>query len=147
VQRSDLFGLSQDSGLTEEDEVHCPKSVYFFDTPVDTHDSVLETGGERSSGRVGAVEFDGPSHFLASRPSRAPIAAALLKPRSVAEATASGAAGPRCRPRALLGVGQVQEDRREGAASWLIAGPLLSGCFMRQLLLRTHSRENILLFS
>jgi hypothetical protein len=45
---------------------------------VHVHDSALETGGEKSSGRVWAVEFDGPSHFLASG---APTGATLLKRR------------------------------------------------------------------
>ena len=42
------------------------------------HDSALETGGVRSSGRVWAVEVDGPSHFLASG---ALTGATLLKRR------------------------------------------------------------------
>jgi hypothetical protein len=68
-------------GLSVEDEVRCPKSGYSIDMrAVDSgaHDSALETGGERSSGRVWAVEFDGPSHFLASG---APTGATLLKRR------------------------------------------------------------------
>ena len=46
-------------------------------------DSTLAVGGERSSGGgTWAVEFDGPSHFLASpSPSRAPTGATLLKRR------------------------------------------------------------------
>ena len=54
-------------GLLVEDEVRCPKSGYSIDMrAVDSgaHDSALETGGERSSGRVWAVEFDGPSQSL-----------------------------------------------------------------------------------
>ena len=53
-------------GLSVEDEDHCPKSGYSIDMLVHVHESALETGGERSSGRAWAVEFDGPSHFLAS---------------------------------------------------------------------------------
>jgi hypothetical protein len=49
-------------GLSVEDEVRCPKSGYSIDMLA--HDSALETGGERSSGRVWAVEFDGPSQSL-----------------------------------------------------------------------------------
>jgi hypothetical protein len=57
-------------GLSVEDEVRCPKSGYSIDMRV--HDSALEIGGER------AVEFDGPSHFLATG---APTGATLLKRR------------------------------------------------------------------
>jgi len=64
-------------GMSVEDEVRCPKSGYSIDMIV-AHDSTLETGGVRSSGRVWAVEFDGPSHFLTSR---APTGATLLKRR------------------------------------------------------------------
>jgi hypothetical protein len=72
-------------GLSVEDEVRCPKSGYSIDMrAVDSgaHDSALETGGERSSGRVWAVEFDGPSHFLASG---APTGATLLKRRHLTQ--------------------------------------------------------------
>ena len=65
-------------GLSVEDEDHCPKSGYSIDMLVHVHESALETGGERSSGRALAVEFDGPSHFLASG---APTGATLLKRR------------------------------------------------------------------
>ena len=65
-------------GLSVEDEDHCPKSGYSIDMLVHVHESALETGGERSSGRAWAVEFDGPSHFLASG---APTGATLLKRR------------------------------------------------------------------
>jgi hypothetical protein len=62
-------------GLSVEDEVRCPKSGYSIDMRV--HDSTLEIGGERSiRGGLWAVEFDGPSHFLASG---APTGATLLK--------------------------------------------------------------------
>jgi hypothetical protein len=67
----------RDMGLSVQDEVRCPKSGYSIDMIV-AHDSALETGGVRSSGRVWAVEFDGPSHFLTSR---APTGATLLKRR------------------------------------------------------------------
>jgi hypothetical protein len=60
-------------GLSVEDEVRCPKSGYSIDMKV-MHDSALETGG----GSVWAVEFDGPSHFLANG---APTGATLLKRR------------------------------------------------------------------
>jgi hypothetical protein len=64
-------------GLSVEDEVRCPRSGYSIDMLV--HDSALEIGGERSSrGGSWAVEFDGPSHFLASG---APTGATLLKRR------------------------------------------------------------------
>jgi hypothetical protein len=66
-------------GLSVKDEVRCPKSGYSIDMLV--HDSTLEIGGERSSkGGSWAVEFDGPSHFLASR---APTGATLLKRRDL----------------------------------------------------------------
>ena len=67
-------------GLSVEDEVHCPKSGYSIDMLVSSvHSSALEIGGERSSkGGSWAVEFDGPSHFLASG---APTSATLLKRR------------------------------------------------------------------
>jgi len=65
-------------GLSVEDEVRCPKSGYSIDMLVHAHDSAPESGGERSSGRVWALEFDGPSHFLASG---APTGATLLKRR------------------------------------------------------------------
>jgi len=62
-------------GLSVEDEVRCPKSGYSIDMIV--HGSTLEIGGERSiGGGLWAVEFDGPSHFLASG---APTGATLLK--------------------------------------------------------------------
>jgi len=64
-------------GLSVEDEARCPKSGYSIDMLVHVHDSFL--GGERSSRGVAlAVEFDGPSHFLASG---APTGATLLKRR------------------------------------------------------------------
>jgi hypothetical protein len=101
----------RDMGLSVEDEVRCPKSGYSFDMLVHAHDSALETGGEGSSGRVWAVEraFALPCKRGADR-------------CHLAEATASGAAGPRSRQRALLGVGQVQGGRREGAVSEVQAG-------------------------
>ena len=88
----------RDMGLSVEDEDHCPKSGYSIDMLVHVHESALETGGERSSGRAWAVEFDGPSHFLASG---APTGATLLKDGiwscramlSSARPTRSGAAG------------------------------------------------------
>jgi hypothetical protein len=62
-------------GLSVEDEARCPKSGYSIDMLVHVHDSSL--GEERSSrGGAWAVEFDGPSHFLASG---APTGAPLLK--------------------------------------------------------------------
>jgi hypothetical protein len=67
-------------GLSVEDEFRCPRSGYSIDMLV--HDSALEIGGERSSrGGSWAVEFDGPSHFLASG---APTGATLLKRRHLA---------------------------------------------------------------
>jgi hypothetical protein len=68
----------RDMGLSVEDEARCPKSGYSIDMNVHVHDSALETGGERRSGRTWALEFDGPSHFL---PSGAPTGATLLKRR------------------------------------------------------------------
>jgi len=60
-------------GLSVEDEVRCPKSGHSIDM------IIKEKPGERNSrGKVWAVEFDGPSHFLASR---APTGATLLKRR------------------------------------------------------------------
>jgi hypothetical protein len=66
----------RDMGLSVEDEVRCQKSGNTIDMLGHAHDSAVETGGERSSGRVWAV--DGPSHFLASG---APTGATLLKRR------------------------------------------------------------------
>jgi hypothetical protein len=67
----------RDMGLSVEVEARCPKSGYSIDMLVHVHDSA-QTGGERSSGRTWALEFDGPSHFLASG---APTGATLLKRR------------------------------------------------------------------
>ena len=68
-------------GLSVEDEARCPKSGYSIDMLV--HHSAPAVGGERSCGGEGwAVEFDGPSHFLASS-SRAPTGATLLKRRQL----------------------------------------------------------------
>ena len=64
-------------GLSVEDEARCPKSGYSIDMLV--HHSAPAVGGEESSKGGGwAVEFDGPSHFLASG---APSGATLLKRR------------------------------------------------------------------
>ena len=64
-------------GLSVEDEARCSKSGYSIDMLV--HRSAPAVGGERRSGGRGwAVEFDGPSHFLASG---APSGATLLKRR------------------------------------------------------------------
>jgi hypothetical protein len=64
-------------GLSVKDEDRCPKSGYSIDMII--HDSTLGIGGERSSGRgAWVLEFDGPSHFLASR---TPTGATLLKRR------------------------------------------------------------------
>jgi hypothetical protein len=58
-------------GLSVEDEVRCPKSGYSMDMIV--HD-IKEKAGERNSrGKVWAVEFDGPWHFLAARRQRVPL--------------------------------------------------------------------------
>jgi len=51
-------------GLSVQDEARCPKSGYSIQMLVHAHDSALETGRERRSGRVGAVEFDGPGPLL-----------------------------------------------------------------------------------
>ena len=64
-------------GLSVQDEARCPKSGYSIDMLV--HHSAPAVGGEESSKGGGwAVEFDGPSHFLASG---APSGATLLKRR------------------------------------------------------------------
>ena len=70
-------------GLSVKDEVRCPKSGYSIDMIV-VHDSGRGIGGERSSstGTSWAVEFDGPSHFLANR---APTGGTLLKRRHLTE--------------------------------------------------------------
>jgi hypothetical protein len=60
-------------GLSVQDEVRCPKSGYSMDMLV--CESALGMGGR---GGAWAVEFDGPSHFLASG---APTGATLLKRR------------------------------------------------------------------
>jgi len=66
-------------GFSVEDEVRCPKSGYSIDLLAIVHDSVLGMGGERiSGGGAWAVEFHGPSHFLASGD---PTGATLLKRR------------------------------------------------------------------
>jgi len=63
-------------GLSVEDEVRCPKSGCSIDM------IIKEKPSERNSrGKEWAVEFDGPSHFLASR---APTGATLLKRRHLA---------------------------------------------------------------
>ena len=108
-------------GLSEEDEVRCPKSGYSMDMLVYAHDSALETGGKRSSGRVWVVDFDGHSHFLASG---APKGATLLKRRHL-----------ELLGHALVSVPYWEWDRCKGAgepallsdlrASWLSAGTLL----------------------
>ena len=68
-------------GLSVQDEARCPTSGYSIDVLV--RDSTLAMGGERSGGGgTWAVEFDGPSHFLASS-SRAPTGATLLKRRQL----------------------------------------------------------------
>jgi len=87
-------------GMSVEDEVRCPKSGYSIDMIV-VHDRALETGGERSSGRVWAVEFDGPLHFLASG---APTGATLLKRRHL-----------RLLGHALVSVPYLEWDRCKGA--------------------------------
>jgi len=64
-------------GMSVQEEVRCPKSGYSMDMLV--YESAPGMGGERSSrGGAWAVEFDGPSHFLASG---APTGATLLKRR------------------------------------------------------------------
>ena len=68
----------RDMGLSVEDEVRCPKSGYSIDMLVHAHDSTLETGGNRSSGWLWAVEFDGRLNSLASW---APTGATLLNRR------------------------------------------------------------------
>ena len=60
-----------------EVEARCSTSGYSIDMLV--HDSAVAMGGERSNGGgKWTVEYDGPSHFLASR---APTGATLLKRR------------------------------------------------------------------
>ena len=63
-------------GLCVEDEFHCPESGYSIDMMVQD----MRVGGNSTSGSgVGsrwAVEFDGPTHFLACR---APTGATLIK--------------------------------------------------------------------
>ena len=68
-------------GMSVEDEVRCPKSGYSIDMILHrhVHDSGRGMGGERNNSKgTWAVEFDGPSHFLASG---APTGATLLKRR------------------------------------------------------------------
>jgi hypothetical protein len=66
-------------GLTVEDEARCLRSGYSIDMLVHVHDSGRGMGGERNNSKgTWAVEFDGPSHFLASG---APTGATLLKRR------------------------------------------------------------------
>ena len=66
-------------GLTVEDEARCPRSGYSIDMLVHVQDSGRGMGGERNNSKgTWAVEFDGPSHFLASG---APTGATLLKRR------------------------------------------------------------------
>ena len=60
-------------GLSVEDEVRCPKSGYSIDMVTHVRD-IKEKAGERNSrGKVWAVEFDGPWHFLAARRQRVPL--------------------------------------------------------------------------
>ena len=64
-------------GLTVEDEARCLSSGYSIDMLV--HDSGRGMGGEKNNSKgTWSVEFDGPSHFLASG---APTGATLLKRR------------------------------------------------------------------
>ena len=66
-------------GLIVEDEARCLRSGYSIDMLVHVHDSGRGMGGERNNSKgTWAVEFDGPSHFLASG---APTGATLLKRR------------------------------------------------------------------
>jgi hypothetical protein len=66
-------------GQSVEDEARCPKSGYSIDMLVHVHEAPWEGRGAAGRG-AWAVEFDGPSHFLASR---APTGATLLKRRQL----------------------------------------------------------------
>ena len=64
-------------GLSVEDEFRCPKSGYSIDMRVQDMSS-QGTGTSDDFGVGWAIEFDGPSHFLACR---SPTGATLMKRR------------------------------------------------------------------
>ena len=62
--------------LSVEDEFRCPKSGYSIDMRV--HDMRVNAKSSTEAAEGWAVEFDGPSHFLACR---SPVGATLMKRR------------------------------------------------------------------
>ena len=104
---SDPAASERDAAPHGAVEVRCSRSGCSVDALV--HDSAPEIGGKRSSKEMSwAVAFDELSHFLASR---APTGATLLNRLHLELLDHT------LRQRALLGVGQVQGGRREGAVS------------------------------
>jgi hypothetical protein len=66
----------RDMGLSVDDEFRCPKSGYSIDMRV--HDTCISANSSTGASVVWAVEFDGPSHFLACR---SPLGGTLMKRR------------------------------------------------------------------
>jgi hypothetical protein len=64
----------RDMGLSVEDEFRCPKSGYSIDMRV--HDTRVSANSSTGASEGWAVEFDGPSHFLACR---SPLGGTLMK--------------------------------------------------------------------
>jgi len=88
VTQQQVSETLQKMGLSVEDEVRCPKSGYTIDMLVHSA-SAMEVAGIGTGG-TWAVEFDGPSHFLAcsreggegeGQLGRSPTGATLLKRR------------------------------------------------------------------
>ena len=66
----------RDMGLSVENEFRCPKSGYSIDMRV--HDMCRRANSSTEASVGWAVEFDGPSHFLACR---SPLGGTLMKRR------------------------------------------------------------------
>jgi hypothetical protein len=109
-------------GLWVEDEFRCAKSGYSIDMRV--QDRRLDGGSSSGCGGGWAVEFDGPSHFLACR---AATGATLMKRRHLELLGYTVVSLPfwvSCRPR-----------RRGMATLLLLMARLLRGCSCGKLLL------------
>ena len=67
-------------GLSVEEEARCPRSGYSIDMLAREHSPSADAHGESAARATAewAVEFDGPTHYLASR---SPTGATLLKRR------------------------------------------------------------------
>jgi hypothetical protein len=79
VSQQQVSDTLRDIGLSVEDEFRCPKSEYSIDMRVwDKRQQGTSASGD--FGRGWAIEFDGPSHFLACA-CKAPTGATLIKRR------------------------------------------------------------------